>query len=112
MASPSPRTTTVTRRYTPLHYGLLPPTTTATHVNASQPAPPTRAPPLPPPAPSRTGRAFHSMIAFEGRVYACCGKDRENNLLNSVEAYDPAQNAWFPVAPTRHQRRAMQVIAC
>ena len=52
------------------------------------------------------------MIAFEGRVYACCGKDKENNLLNSVEAYDPAQNAWIPVAPTRHQRRAMQVIAC
>ena len=52
------------------------------------------------------------MVAFEGRVWACCGKDRDSNLLSSVEAYDPEDGVWKTMVPTGQARRAMQMVAC
>ena len=51
-------------------------------------------------------------MAFEGRLYACCGKDDKSNLLSSVEAFDPRTGRWQYVAPASQMRRALQAVTC
>ena len=52
------------------------------------------------------------MVAFEGKIFACCGKDASANLLTTVECYDPRDGVWQKVASTNLMRRALQVVAC
>jgi len=45
-----------------------------------------------------TGRNCVSVGVLNGKIYAVGGFDKDQELLSSVEAYDPETNVWSPVA--------------
>lgn len=63
-------------------------------------------------APLQTARAFHGMVAFRGKLYVSCGKDKYGKLLRSVESYDPLAGVWREEQPNLQVRRALQLVAC
>ena len=62
--------------------------------------------------PMATARAFHSMAAFEGKLFVCGGKDNHNQLLDSLEIYDPVTDKWEAGPRLHRARRALQLVGC
>ncbi|MHB2149288.1 kelch repeat-containing protein [Calditrichota bacterium LG25] len=45
--------------------------------------------------PVNTPRAGAASVVLDGKIYVLGGKSLDNRVLNTVECYDPAQNAWI-----------------
>ncbi|GIX96054.1 beta-scruin [Caerostris darwini] len=43
----------------------------------------------------RHSRMYHGTAALQGKIYVVGGKDETDNMLDSVEVYDPEKNAWY-----------------
>lgn len=50
-------------------------------------------------------RYLHGLVASNNRLYAIGGQDR-NNVLNSVECYQPEENSWKCLASMNKCRAA------
>ena len=54
-----------------------------------------------------TARGHFSLTVVRGKLYATGGRNDANDVLATVEAYDPQQNRWEAVAPMATARMSI-----
>ena len=58
----------------------------------------------------RQERVSAAAVTFEGKIFVMGGLDGDDNVLDTVEFYDPAQNRWLPFESMEGERQGLVAV--